>query len=164
MPKTYTPIAKTKLISAAATVTFSSISSSYTDLVLVCNTTITTGNNNIHLEFNTDTANNYSVIGMWGNGSGPQVYSYAPTPYTYAALAIYNSVSEPMNAVTHIMNYSNTTTHKALISRANRAGLGAELLTSTWRSTAAINRIDIKPSDSTFAPESTFTLYGILKA
>jgi hypothetical protein len=62
------------------------------------------------------------------------------------------------------MNYSNTTTYKTLISRASRISLGTETLTSTWRSTAAINRIDVKPSDSTFAAGSTFTLYGILKA
>jgi hypothetical protein len=164
MPKTYNPIARTKLTSASATITFSGIPSSYTDLVLICNTTITTGNNNIHLEFNTDTGNNYSVVGMWGNGSGIQHYNYAPTPYTYAALAIYNSTSEPMNSITNIMNYSNTTTYKTLISRASRISLGTETLTSTWRSTAAINRIDVKPSDSTFAAGSTFTLYGILKA
>jgi hypothetical protein len=69
------------------------------------------------------------------------------------------------NIITHIMNYANTNMFKTVLGRANNAGTnGTEMSTSLWRSTSAINRLDIGLTGSTFVAGSTFALYGILAA
>ena len=58
---TYTPIATTTLGSAASSVTFSSISGSYTDLILITNPSSATTDQSIYVQFNADTGTNYSM-------------------------------------------------------------------------------------------------------
>ena len=60
MATTYTPIATTTLGSGQTSVTFSSISGTYTDLILIASASNTGGATNIRLQFNGDTATNYS--------------------------------------------------------------------------------------------------------
>ena len=62
MAITYEPIATTTLGTAAASVTFSTISGAFTDLVLVmafANTGVGNGND-ILMQFNSDSGSNYS--------------------------------------------------------------------------------------------------------
>jgi hypothetical protein len=68
MPATYEKIATTTLGSASATITFSSISSAYTDLRLVI-TALQGSGNNIALRFNSDSGTNYSRTRLIGNGT-----------------------------------------------------------------------------------------------
>jgi len=65
---TYTPIATQTLSTSAASVTFSSISGAYTDLVLIINAA-SSAQKDIDIRFNSDTAGNYSNTWMAGNGS-----------------------------------------------------------------------------------------------
>ena len=59
MPATYEPIASTTLGSAAATISFSSIPGTFTDLVVVLFTGTTHGDNEVmQLTFKSDTASN----------------------------------------------------------------------------------------------------------
>ena len=58
---TYTPITSTTLGSNTASVTFSSISSAYTDLVLVVAGALDGANWVPTLQFNSDTGTNYST-------------------------------------------------------------------------------------------------------
>ena len=69
---TYTPIATNTLSSATASVTFSSISGVYTDLVLVITPTIPTGAYDILMRVGNgtvDSGTNYSVTRVSGTGS-----------------------------------------------------------------------------------------------
>jgi len=69
---TYTPIATTTLGSGAASVTFSSISGSYTDLVLVGQFTGSAANNQVSIRVgngSVDTGSNYSFTQVYGTGS-----------------------------------------------------------------------------------------------
>jgi hypothetical protein len=168
MPSTYTPIATQTLVSTTASVTFSSIPSTYTDLILVTNSANNDGSNSLYFRFNGDTGSNYSANYLYGDGStvgfgggtgsGPfGLMAYYATPST---------VVGGSNSIFNVMNYSNTTTFKTAFGRANAIGSfypGAEMLVNTWRSTAAINSITILFSAGgvTFSPGSTFTLYGI---
>jgi hypothetical protein len=70
----------------------------------------------------------------------------------------------------HIQNYSNSTTYKTWLSRANRASSaldyqGTDAVVGLWRSTAAITSITVKNRrggvDYNFASGSNFKLYGI---
>ena len=74
MPATYEPIQTTTLGSAAASYTFSSIPSTYTDLKLVITGTSVGAYADIDLRFNSDTATNYSWTALAGNGTAASSY------------------------------------------------------------------------------------------
>ena len=159
---TYTPIATTTLGSAQSSVTFSSISGSYTDLVLITSAKHTGANDGeINVQYNGDTGNNYSVTMLYGSGSSAGSIRASNVAYTSADRVNDQSFSA---GVTSILNYANTTTYKTLISRGNDTSY-AIAYAGLWRSTSAINQIKLTASGgTTFTSGSTFTLYGILAA
>jgi hypothetical protein len=162
---TYTPIATTTLGSAASSVTFGSISGSYTDLILIQNPSGTTTNGqDVALRFNSDSSTNYSRRVLFGNGSSAGSTNSTNANYAYLTYSGYPSGSVPMNFISHIQNYSNTTTYKTLLTRSNNASIGLDAIVSLWRSTSAITQIDIYCVTGTFGVGSTFTLYGIAAA
>jgi len=75
---TYTLIASNTLGSGTATVTFSSIPGTYTDLILVCGLPATgTANNSDGLRFqlNSDTGSNYSATWLTNSGTTQRIIS-----------------------------------------------------------------------------------------
>lgn len=160
MPSTYTPIATTTLGSAASSYTFSSIPSTYTDLVLIVNASSGAGIS-INCQLNGDTGSNYSYTGLYGNGSSAG--SSRASNQTGAYLGYIGS-TQIYNVINHFMNYSNTTTYKTILNRKNQADQYVEADVALWRNTAAINSIKIYPGSGNFDAGSTFTLYGIKAA
>lgn len=164
MAVTYTPIATQTLGSATATVTFSSIPSTYTDLILISTSGLTTATGDTTFTFNTDTATNYSFTALYGTGSAAASIRSA----TRSNISIYESPTTVLGATTSILNvfnYANTTTYKTTLSRGTSAGAITSAVVGLWRSTAAINQIVITNNGSTtFITGSTFTLYGIKAA
>jgi hypothetical protein len=161
---TYTPIATYTLPSAQASYTFSSISGAYTDLVLVINVISTSSSANyLYLQYNGDTGSNYSTTILSGTGTSAVSDRFANrTNFNIDYYATPNT--EIGNRIVQIQNYSNTTTYKTGLVRANRAGGGTDAIIGLWRSTAAITSILITHDTAQFATGSTFTLYGILAA
>jgi hypothetical protein len=161
---TYEPISTTTLGSAQTSVTFSSISGSYTDLVLIANAKANTGGVIGFLyEYNNDTANNYSFTYLNGNGSSAS--SGRVTSGIPALGDLAGSSSSPGAYIVHINNYSNSTTYKTTLSRGNDAAAVTQALVGLWRSTSAITQIKLYPNSGIqFASGSTFTLYGITAA
>jgi hypothetical protein len=160
---TYTQIASTTLGSAAASVTFSSIAATYTDLVLVMSGTATSGGPSTLLTFNGDTASNYSYTYLTGNGTAAS----SGRGSTQTSITVsYNGVvgSSPNTNIVQIMNYANTTTNKTILSRANQTAFGTDAIVGLWRSTSAITSMTLTTSSSTFVAGSTFNLYGITSA
>jgi hypothetical protein len=160
---TYTPIATTTLGSAAASVTFSSISGAYTDLVLIVSSASASSASYISLQYNGDTATNYSVTMMRGNGSTASSTRYASTNEIYVSVASINT-TDFNNTIVQFENYSNTTTYKTNLTRANNASLSTDTSVGLWRNTAAITSIKVLNTGANFAIGSTFTLYGIAAA
>ena len=158
MTATYEPIATTTLVSASSSVSFSSISSTYTDLILTIDGTVNS-NCGIQMRFNGDTGENYSFTRMTGDGSSAS--SDRSVPITFMELGYYVTTTRNMNIV-QIMNYSNSTTYKTVLNRANAqsVNIGAQAYVELWRSTSAINSITINASGN-LASGSTLTLYGI---
>lgn len=155
---TYVALDKVTLGSATASVTFSSIPSIYTDLVLIISGTNTAGGENLLLQFNGDTGSNYSRTNMQGNGS--TAASFRASNVTEARIGQVQTT--PSTSISNIMNYSNTTTNKTIISRDNNASGVTQAVVNLWRSTAAITSILIYQSSSAnFLTGSTFSLYGI---
>lgn len=163
MPATYEPIATTTLGSDQSSLTFSSISSSYTDLVLIINGSFTSGENSYGMRVNGDTGGNYSSTALYGTGSSATSLGNSNTSRMYLGRAgTSNSTS-----IIQILNYSNTTTYKTVISRGNSSSIVMATV-SLWRSTSAINSLTISefdfPAGTILASGSTFTLYGIKAA
>jgi hypothetical protein len=159
MPKTYEPIATNTLGSATANVTFSSISSAYTDLVIIIanNTGATTSS----FTFNSDSSALYSRTVVRGDGS-TSASSFRQSGLSN--LPVDGSVSGPFqNAIIHINNYSNATTFKTVLIRSNNAGAGLDQAVGLYRSTSAISTINFN-NGSNFGIGTTFTLYGIKAA
>ena len=154
---TYSLIASNTLGSAAASTTFSSIPATFTDLVIIFNGSITTGFDSIAVTANNDTATNYSRTVLSGNGTAAS--SFNSTSTTSMQIAVMGT--ENSNSVFQINDYSNTTTYKTFLVRSNASANATRASIGLWRSTAAINRIDLTAGSSTFIAGSTFKLYGI---
>jgi hypothetical protein len=170
MASTYEPIATTTLGSASATVTFSSIPGTYTDLVVVINcisTTTASAFDKITAKFNGSSASDYSQTFLFGNGTVAGSSRASGGTYIYAGDISTKASSNlgPSTVIWQINNYSNTTTNKTLLSRCDNAPASGftEAVVGLWRSTSAVTSITAT-SDYTFEVGSTFTLYGILKA
>jgi hypothetical protein len=161
MTATYEKIATTTLGSSSATVDFTSISGSYTDLILIINCTTASGGDDLWIRVNSDTGTNYSLTQFYGDGSSTG--STRRTNFSrFMADNSYPSTTEGFNQIVHFMNYSNTTTYKTFLSRANRAGHSTGATVGLWRSTSAITSINLLLAGSlSFASGSTFTIYGI---
>lgn len=161
---TYEPIATTTLGSATGTITFSSITGSFTDLILIASrrySNVITGSENTLIRLNNDSGANYSTTYINSNSSGRinNVTSF----YTSAGG---NETSTRYSVdIWNFSNYSNTTTYKSNILTHNFGDVMVQKWLGTWFSTSAINRIDIiGTGGATFAIGSTFTLYGIAAA
>jgi len=156
---TYTPIATTTLGSATNSVTFTSISGSYTDLVLVIGVAHTSSFDDARLYFNGDSGTNYSATFLIGNGSAASSTRVSNT----ANNGIFLFGTEISTNIAHIMNYSNSTTYKTALVRANSPSNSVRANVMLWRNTSAINSIEILGGQN-FTSGSTFTLYGIAAA
>ena len=167
MAKTYEPIATTTLGSSAASVTFNSFSG-YTDLIIITKARNTgTAFSQIRLRLNGDSGSNYSSTTLYGNGSSAG--SYRDSNSTEMLIGNGTKSSDPAadfggQVITQIMNYSNTTTYKTLISRAGSPSLDVDAKVFLYRSTSAISSLSIYTPTDAFAAGSTFTLYGIKAA
>ena len=168
MAATYEPIASTTLGSTAATVTLSGIPTTYTDVILVCSFEFDTaaqfrirvGNGSV------DTGTNYSFTGLVGNGTTASSFRRSSQAQFYA----YNGNGITANTrtivVANFMSYANTNVYKtALLVEASPSDEGVAREVMLWRSTSAINVIEIySASGELFEAGSTFSLFGIKAA
>jgi hypothetical protein len=181
MAKTYEPIATQTLGSAAASVTFSSIPATYTDLILAASIrsdAVTFNNMNFPiLRLNGDsTSGFYSVTSLYSRNTGSGDTANSGRSSSQNEINFGGVVTTSMSASTfspwiaHFLNYSNTTTYKTVLNRiASASNLtssdGSSAGVGLWRNTAAITSISLTATSSgNFVIGSTFTLYGIKAA
>jgi hypothetical protein len=170
--KTYEPIATTTLSSATSAIDFSSITSAYTDLVLVLSWR---GGNadqpSLLVRLNNSTAQLYSNTGLTGSGSGAGTSRRASTAINgNNYMAIPRDAGQPTTVggmatiIINFMNYSKTTMFKTVLGRGSAAESGVEATVGMWRSTSAVNQITISGNTNAFGVGTTATLYGIAAA
>jgi hypothetical protein len=161
MTSTYEKIATNTLAATATSVTFSSISGSYTDLVIVFKGGVNTSSSGLRMRFNSDAGQNYSQTDLGGDGS--TATSARNSNQFFARISSNFGMLTDLDyiTITNINNYSNTTTYKNWLSRNNITPTGTEAVIGLWRNTAAITSIEIYPSANSFAIGCTFTIYGI---
>lgn len=168
---TYTPIASFTVTSAQASYTFSSISGSYTDLVMVLSgkTAVAGASDTYLMQFNSDTSpsgTNYSRTRLLGTGSAASSANRSSAPnIDFEGLAGSTGSTTFFTAIVNLENYSNTTTYKTCLIRGSDASNYVEATVGLWRSTAAISSIVLSAGSTTnFSVGSTFSLYGITAA
>jgi hypothetical protein len=155
MTVTYEAIAS-QSVTSVSLVDFTSIPSTYTDLFIAWTAT-SSANTGYKLQFNSDTATNYSVTYIYGDGS-TAVSGRDPNINGLAGMGR-TGTSQGVGRV-NVMNYSNTTTYKTVLGRGDLASQLTMATVGLWRSTSAINAIRIAPESGTITA-GTFSLYGI---
>jgi hypothetical protein len=166
---TYEPIATQTLASTNISITFSSIAATYTDLRVVLNATVNIAAGNIWVNFNGDTASNYSqtVLNGGGSGSGNSARLTSQTKITLADQG--NGTSSTINQMftLDIFSYAGST-NKTLLSVDSQDENGSGNVSARvglWRNTAAITSIALSATTGRlFNIGTTATLYGIKAA
>jgi hypothetical protein len=167
MPVTYQLIASNVLASAAASVTFSAIPATYTDLVV--RTSIRTDRSTqpfdgINIALN-NTSTNYSQTQLRGDGSAAS----SSRDTIYSTLRNVNGATSTSNtfasAELYIPNYAGSTNKPFSVTGAqenNQTAAYIEPFAFLWSNTAAISSIVFTPYvGPNFVAGSSFYLYGI---
>jgi hypothetical protein len=163
MANTYVKIATVSVGSGgSATVEFTSIPATYTDLMVKVSARNTSTFYYYEVRFNT-VSTNLSGRYLQGNGTAASSGSFAP----YARMNDSSSTaSTHANSDIYIANYAGSTNKSFSIdsvSENNATEAYQTLNAGLWSNTAAITSIQLVPSGGNFAQYSTATLYGISK-
>ena len=166
MPATYEKIATTTVSgSSTNTITFNSIAASWTDLRIVVVQYDGATGARLNMNFNSDTAGNYSRTMLIGNGT--TATSSRATAQTWLFGGGNSGASNIWTTSTNdIFSYAGST-YKTVLTTSSEDANGSGTINQfvqLWRSTSAITRIDLALSTGNFTAGSIATLYGILKA
>ena len=166
----YFSIATVTLGSAAATISFTSIPSTYTHLQVrgIGRASNATTDENLVIQFNSDTTTNYSLHNVYGTGAATGVN--ASTSFTASYFARVSGASSTAGiygvAAADIFDYASVDKYKTILSSSGHDQNGSgyvTLMSGNWRSTSAVTTLTIKnDSGSNIAAGSTFALYGVM--
>lgn len=167
MAATYEPIATYTATGNISDYTFSSIPSTYTDLVIISNGYGDT-QSGFGIYFNGDTtSNNYSFTRIEYFSSGPYSGNNSSAAGQTGAADSGASGGDPGTVQINIMNYASSSTYKYSLTRSTSEQLSQylQLGVALWSSTSAINSIKVFPTaGGVFLTGFTVTLYGIKAA
>ena len=169
MAATYSLISSNVLTSTAASVTFSSIPSTYTDLVLrfSARNDIGATQRTVQIEFNGSAGTAYSITAMSGNGasassnrlsaqaSGFDSAGQVPSGYTASTFS---------NVELYIPSYLASNNKAFSITSTTENNSTTSYLFATaglWSNTAAITQVKLTSNADNFVSGSSFYLYGI---
>lgn len=173
MANTYQLIEAKTLTATAASVTFTSIPQTYTDLLLKfsCRSTSTAGADiyaNLRIQFNSDTGNNYNGLLLFGTGStggGGNYTSQSGNLFSYANGNV-TTANIFSNGELYIPNYTSSNQKVSFVDCVveNNATVGfVEFGAERWTGTNAITTIDVVSIYGLHTANSNFYLYGIKK-
>ena len=159
----YVPLANVTLSSSAASVTFSSISQAYRDLVLVVTGNVASGQQACSIVLNNDTTAAYSYVRAGGSGSAvnSNAASNGNAMFLGQGNAYLDAASSGWNCLVNFQDYSVSDKHKSMLTRENQPALGTDMYAHRWANTASITSMQVKLSASTWVAGSTFALYGV---
>lgn len=149
----------------SATVSFTSIPSTYKHLQIRGMALTTVSGGSPQVRFNSDSGNNYSNHILYGSGSA----AAAGVNTSISGMYIGGSntgtnTTYPFIFVTDILDYTNTnknTTMRTLSGLDSNGNGEISLFSGAWYNAAAVNTIEIYAATKTFAQYSSFALYGI---
>lgn len=165
-PYSYQSIATTTVGSGgSSSVTFSSISNSYTHLQVRGILLNATTQPQMLVRFNSDTGSNYSRHQLEGNGT---TASAGAGTNQSSIIHFINGIEPASTAgssfILDILDYKDEnkyTTTRALAGTDKNGTGQVFLISGSWRNTAAIDSITLLTNSSDFAQYSSFALYGI---
>jgi len=153
-----------------ASITFSSIAATYTHLQIRgigrSNRATPADMDSLFIQFNSDTAANYSDHALRGDGATAS----ATSDVSYSQMEMYRIANVYAANVfgaqiVDILDYANTNKYKTIrsLGGVDNNGSGMVALNSgNWRNTAAVTSILLKPAVGTlFNQYTSFALYGI---
>jgi hypothetical protein len=169
MANTYTLISKSILTGSQTSIDFTSIPSTYTDLVLKISSraTAAVGSDILNIRFN-GSSTGYSVKRLYGQASNSDIGSDSSTASGYLSIGFSNSATQTSNTFGNVemyvpnyasSNYKSTSTDST--PEDNTSATYRGFYAGLWSNTAAINQITIYTGGTSFAQYSSFYLYGI---
>jgi hypothetical protein len=170
MPDTFVKIATVTVGSGgAATMAFSSIPSTYTDLcvkISARDSRTTNTANSLNLSFNGSSAN-FTCIFLEGQGVSPAISGSTSTGLIGISTTSTSTSNTFSNVEIYIPNYAGSS-FKSIssdsVTEQNGITAYADLLATLWSNTAAITSVTLTPNGGfSFLQYSTATLYGISK-
>ena len=155
----------------AANIEFTSIPATYTHLQIryIVRTSQTASGytyGEAYVQFNSDTASNYSYHLLAGNGSSASAGGLANQVQMGQIDTALNNITASVFGVgvIDILDYANTNKNKTIrtLGGLDNNGAGVVTLSSgNWRNTNAVTSIKILPYSNGFTQYSQFALYGI---
>lgn len=164
MPDTSTEVAlaTTTLSSAASSITFSSIPSTYTDLRLVVVTRPSANFPGLRCRINSDSSTLYSYTQLTGTGSIAE--SVRSSGNDFFHLSSQSTNAQFLLSITNFFNYAGST-NKTMLQEVSYDRNGSGTVQRTvhlYRSTNSISSLYLYTSSDSFDTGTTATLYGIL--
>lgn len=166
MPKTYDPVASTTLRAAASEITFSSIPSTYNDLVICIYGRSTDGGaswRDVRVQFNNDSSGSYSRTNLYADNSG--VFTNRSTNETSFYLACISAGQSASGifgfGLLQVYQYTNTNFFKTATLLSSRGAADAWRTVNMWRSTSAITSMRFFPNVGNFDTGTSISIYGI---
>ena len=169
---TYTLISSNVLSSSAASVTFSSIPATYTDLVLRCSTRVpdyASVSPTTILTFN-GSSTTYNSTRLRGNGAtatstrqGSFIYINVPNSLNGGTTTANTFDNVEIYIPSYTANQNKPISHSFAVEN-NDTTAYVGVTAGSWRTSSAITSITIEPNSDTFVSTSSFYLYGISNA
>jgi hypothetical protein len=168
MATTYTLISSVTVGSGgAANMEFTSIPSTYTDLVVKITARSSGADTSISLSFNNNTSDRTTRY-LFGNGSSASSGSDTNMYITSSIVPSTSTASTFGNAELYIPNYASSNNKPSSVdgvSENNATASNMAITTNLWSNSAAITSIKLTPTGGTnFVQYSTAYLYGISNA
>ena len=165
MANTYTLISSVTVGSGgAANMEFTSIPSTYTDLVVKITGRSSGSDTSIELSFNNNTSNRTTRY-LFGNGSSASSANDTNMYITSSIVPSTSTASTFSNAELYIPNYAGSNNKSSSVdgvSENNATASNMALTANLWSNTAAITSIKLTPAGGgNFVQYSTAYLYGI---
>lgn len=158
MPTGTYELIQSQTTTSVSSVSFSSIPTTYTNLVLIGNTT---SPSELMLRFNGDSGGNYYALEMWGP-NGSDVYTQRTSGSAYLELRDSGTTLGTNPFMVNIQQYKNANVFKSVLIETNDDRYNrAYRRQGYWANTTAINSISVTSFSGSFSSGSTFSLYGI---
>jgi hypothetical protein len=174
MAYTYDPIATITTNSSQASISFTSITSGFTDLILTIEANLSASGSSIYGYLNNDSSTSTTSYATFALGLA---HSTSSTPGQFVSPASTNSngygvgawqgfSTERVFGRVYFPQYSNTFSYKQIYSYFGDIGYNLDIVSSLWRSTSAISTIEmhINNPSTTFNSGAKATLWGIKRA
>ena len=162
IPPSFESIATATGTGSSATITFSSIPSTYKHLQIRYIARGSTDNVS-YVRFNSDTGANYSDHMLYGGGTTANVLSDVNNT-RMGQLRHSDTTSIVGVGIVDILDYTNTSKYKTMraLTGCDFNGSGIVMMTSgSWRNTNAITSITLNVDGGNYTTDTVFALYGI---